>query len=253
MRIVPLAAATAMLWLACPEARAASPDNSQETSSMPEFALPQATPAPTVSMGPLFTYSVTAASNYIFRGVSQTENRPAIFGAVRVTDDQFYVGVGIENVDFHNSTSAEYDLSAGWAPVVLGTKFDFGVIRYGYIGEPDHTHIDTVDYKAAVSHDFGPVTVGGVVYYTANFFGSGHDGVYYAGRVTYRVIKSLSVSGALGRQTVSDGINHTTWNAGLDYSFTKNITLDARYYDTNAHSLGDTYGSHYVAAIKFSF
>ncbi len=49
------------------------------------------------------------------------------------------------------------------------------------------------------------------------------------------------------------GINHTTWNAGLDYSFTKNIALDARYYDTNSHSLGDTYGSHYVAAIKFSF
>jgi hypothetical protein len=93
------------------------------------------------------------------------------------------------------------------------------VIRYGYIGEPDHTHIDTVDYKAAVSHDFGPVTLGGVVYYTANFFGSGHNGVYYAGRVTYRVIKSLSVSGALGRQTVSDGDqpHHLECRTGLQF------------------------------------
>ena len=249
MRNIWLTATTAMIWLACPKAHALSPD----TSSMPELALPQATPAVTVPIGPIFTYSVTGASNYIFRGVSQTENRPAIFGAARVTDDEFYAGVGIENVDFHNGTSAEYDLSAGWTPVILGYRFDFGVIRYGYIGEPAGTHIDTVDYKAAVSHDFGPVTLGGVVYYTAGFFGSGHAGVYYAGRVTYRIIKALSVSGALGRQTVSDGIDHTTWNTGLDYSFTKNIACDLRYYDTNAHGLGDTYGSHYVAAIKFSF
>jgi len=239
----------AMLWLTCPKARAASPD----TSSMPELALPQATPQAVVSTGPLFTYSATTASDYIFRGVSQTENRPAIFGAARVTDDQFYAGAGIENVDFHNGTAAEYDLSAGWTPVVSGFRFDFGVIRYGYLGEPAHTHIDTVEYKAAVSHDIGPVTLGGVVYYTADFFGSGHKGAYFAGRITYRLTRDLSASGALGRQTVSDGIGHTTWNTGLDYSFTKNIALDVRYYDTNAHRLGDTYGGHYVAAIKLSF
>ncbi len=156
-------------------------------------------------------------------------------------------------MNFHNGTDAEYDLSAGWAPVVRGFRFDFGVIRYGYIDEPAHTHIDTVEYKAAVSHDSGPVTIGGVVYYTANFFGSGHEGAYYASRLTYRLYKGLSASGAVGRQTVSEGINHTTWNAGLDYSFTKNIALDLRYYDTNVHSLGDNYGSHYVAALKVSF
>lgn len=52
---------------------------------MPELALPPATPVTTVSTGPLFTYSATTASSYIFRGVSQTENRPAVFGAARVT------------------------------------------------------------------------------------------------------------------------------------------------------------------------
>ncbi len=253
MRIVFWASSAAMALCICPKAQAAPPDTPLDTALMPELALPQATPAATVSLGPVFSYSVTAASDYIFRGVSQTENRPAIFGATRVTDDQFYVGIGIENVDFHNSTAAEYDLSAGWSPLVAGNKFDFGVVRYGYIGEPDHTHIDTVEYKVAVSRDIGPVTLGGVVYYSDNFFGSGHDGIYYAGRVTYRVIKSLSVSGALGRQTVGEGIGHTTWNTGLDYSLTKNILLDLRYYDTNVHNLGDNYGSHYVAALKLSF
>jgi uncharacterized protein (TIGR02001 family) len=222
-------------------------------SSMPELALPPATPPATVSTGPLFTFGATGASNYIFRGVSQTENRAAIFGVAGVTYDQFYANAGVENVDFHTSINAEYDLSAGWAPVVDGFRLNFGVVRYGYSDEPQHTHIDTVEYKGAVSHDFGPVTVGGVVYYSDNFFGSGHDGVYFAGSGTYHYNKKLSFGGAVGRQLVSDGIDHTTWNAGLDYSFTKNITLDVRYYDTNVHALGDNYHAHYVAALKLSF
>ncbi len=81
-------------------------------------------------MAPVFAYSETTARDYIFRGVSRTDNRPAIFGAARVTDNQFYVSAGIENVDFHNSTAADYDLSAGWGPLVLDYKFDFGVIYY---------------------------------------------------------------------------------------------------------------------------
>jgi uncharacterized protein (TIGR02001 family) len=247
MRTIITAAAT--LALAGPLAQAAPPD----TSSMPQLVLPQATPAEDVATEPQFTYSVTAASNYIFRGVSQTENDPAVFGAARVTDDQFYAGAGIENVDFHNSTDAEYDLSGGWTPVVEGFRLDLGIIRYGYINEPAHTHIDTVDFKGVVLRDFGPATVAVALYYTPNFFGAGRDGIYVEGRTTYRITDGLSASGALGRQTVDGGLDHTTWNAGLNYAITKNISIDARYYGTNEHSLGRLYGSHYVAAIKGAF
>jgi uncharacterized protein (TIGR02001 family) len=237
------------LAIARPQLWAASPD----TSSMPQLVLPQATPVEDVAADPQFAYSLTAASNYIFRGVSQTENDPAVFGAARVTDDQFYAGAGIENVDFHNSTNAEYDLSGGWTPVIDGWRLDLGVIRYGYINEPAHTHIDTVDFKAVALHDLGPATLAVAVFYTPDFFGGGHDGIYVEGRATYRITDSLSASGALGRQTVEAGIGHTTWNAGLNYAVTKNISIDARYYDTNAHGLGSLYGSHYVAAIKGAF
>jgi uncharacterized protein (TIGR02001 family) len=241
--------AASALALASPISQAAPPD----TSSMPQLVLPQATPAEDVATEPQFAYSVTAASNYIFRGVSQTENDPAVFGTARVTDGDFYAGAGMENVDFHNSTDAEYDLSGGWTPVVDGFRLDLGVIRYGYINEPAHTHIDTVDFKGVVLHDIGPATLAVAVYYTPNFFGIGRDGVYFEGRGTYRITDSLSASGALGRQTVNGGLDHTTWNAGLNYALTKNISIDARYYDTDQHSLGRLYGSHYVAAIKASF
>jgi uncharacterized protein (TIGR02001 family) len=232
-----------------PTAFAAPPD----TSSMPQLILPQATPPAEVVLGPLFSYSVTAANNYIFRGISQTSNNPVVFGTARVSYDQFYAGFGIENVNFHNSTAAEYDLSAGWTPSVAGFRFDLGVVRYGYIDEPEFTHIDTVDFKAVVLHDVGPATLGAAVYYTTDFFGSGHKAVYFEGRAAYRITKKLSLGGTLGRQTINEGIDHDTWNAGANYAFTKIIALDLRYYDTDQHRLGRDYHAHYVAALKLAF
>jgi uncharacterized protein (TIGR02001 family) len=243
------AAAISLLCLWGSLSHAAPPD----TSSMPQLILTPATPPEEVPNEPQFLFSATAATDYIFRGVSQTENRPAVFGAARVTDDQFYAGVGIENVDFRNSTDAEYDLSAGWTPIIAGFRLDLGVIRYGYIDEPAHSHIDTVDYKGVVLHDLGPLTLGAAIFYTPNFFGSGHAGEYAEGRAAYRITDKFSAGGAFGRQFVDDGIDHTTWNAGLNYAVIKEISLDLRYYDTNEHGLGSLYGSHYVASIKASF
>jgi uncharacterized protein (TIGR02001 family) len=245
-----LLALTVIAMLSCGTAAVAAPP---DTSSMPQIVLPQATPPDEVFLGPQFAYSVTAANNYVFRGVSQTSNDPAVFGAARVTEDQFYSGFGIENVNFHNSIAAEYDLSAGWTPKIAGFRFDFGVIRYGYINEPAFTHIDTVEFKAVALHDFGPVTLGTAVYYTADFFGTGHKAVYFEGRASYRITKKLLIGGTLGRQTIDKGIDHDTWNAGVNYAFTKNISLDLRYYDTDEHRLGSDYHSHFVAAIKAAF
>jgi uncharacterized protein (TIGR02001 family) len=169
-----------------------------------------------------------------------------------VSYDNFYAGAGVENVNFHNSTTAEYDLSAGWTPIVDGFRLDLGVVRYGYIDQPAHTEIDTVEFKGVVLHDFGPATLGAAVYYSGDYFGTHRDDVYVEGRGAYRITHKLTISAAVGRQ--SDGLaDHTTWNAGATYAFTKHLALDLRYADTNEHELGKTYGSHFTAAIKASF
>jgi uncharacterized protein (TIGR02001 family) len=241
-----LAAAMATLGLGYSTALATPPD----TSSMPQLALPPATPPEPPVSGPVFAFTATAASNYVFRGISQTENGAAVFGSGRVSYNDIYAGVGIENVDFHNSTKAEYDLSAGWTPVLDGFRFDLGVVRYGYIDQPAHTEIDTAEVKAVVLHDFGPVTLGAAVYYSGNYFGSHRDDVYGEGRAAYRITPKLTFGGAVGRQS-GGSADHTTWNAGATYAFAKHLAL--RYADTDEHQLGKTYRSHFVASIKAAF
>jgi uncharacterized protein (TIGR02001 family) len=248
MRKILAAGAMTMLGFGGSAAHAAPPD----TSSMPQLALPPAASAEPVASGPVFNVTATAASNYVFRGISQTENGAAVFGSGRVSYDNVYAGVGIENVNFHNSTTAEYDLSAGWTPVVEGFRLDLGVVRYGYIDQPAHTEIDTVEYKAVVLHDFGPATLGAAVYYSGNYFGSHRDDVYVEGRGAYKITPQLKVSGAAGRQ--SGGLaDHTTWNAGATYALTKQIGLDLRYADTDEHDLGKIYRSHFTASITAAF
>jgi uncharacterized protein (TIGR02001 family) len=209
-------------------------------------------PAPPPQM-PVFTFNLTAASNYIFRGVSQTENQPAIFGSAKVTYDHFYAAAGAENVDFHNGIDAEYDMSAGWTPSLDGFNFDLGAIRYGYINAPAHVSIDTTEIRGAVSHKFGDIKLGVALNYAPDYFGTKESGTYFEGNAAYTITDQLAASGAVGRQTISAGDSFTTWNLGASYAFTKNLALDLRYYDTDSHNFGSLYRSHYVAALKLGF
>ena len=220
---------------------------------MPQLDLPKAVSVDQVASGPVFAFTATAASNYTFRGISQTENGAAVFGSGRVSYDNFYAGVGAENVNFHNSTTAEYDLSVGWTPVVHGFRFDVGAVRYGYTDQPAHSEIDTVEVKAVVLRDVGPATVSAAVFYSGDYFGTHRSDVYVEERGAYRITPKLSVSGAVGERQGQGQATRMNWNAGATYSLRKGFALDLRYADTDQHDLGKTYHSHVTAAIKASF
>jgi uncharacterized protein (TIGR02001 family) len=200
--------------------------------------------------GPQLSFDLTGATNYIFRGVSQTENNPVVFAEAKVTDDHFYVTGGGENVDFRNGTNAEYDFSAGWTPSAAGFNFDLGAIRYGYLNSP--THIDTTEVKIAATHPFGKLSLGGAVFYTGNYFGTHDNGTYTEANASYMVLGHLSVSGAVGRQYIGAGHDYTTWNIGPGYGINKHIAVDLRYYDTNEHELSRLYNSRVVASVRLS-
>lgn len=198
--------------------------------------------------------NATAASDYIFRGVSQTENGPDGFLAAKLTSGDFYAGAGGESVNFHNGITGEYDLSAGWAPSYDGFNFNVGGIRYGYTNAPAHVDIDTTEVLGAVSHAVGPFTLGAAINYAPDYFGTHQDGTYYEGNLAYPlpVLDGLSLSGAVGHQQISAGGSYTTWNVGATYAFFQHLALDLRYIDTDAHDLGKTYNSHFVAALNVS-
>jgi uncharacterized protein (TIGR02001 family) len=89
--------------------------------------------------------NVTLASDYAFRGVSQTDEQIAIQGGLDYAHDSgFYVGTWASNVDsnFFSGTSTdpqiELDIYAGYSgELANGIGYDFGILHYDYPGYSD--------------------------------------------------------------------------------------------------------------------
>lgn len=204
--------------------------------------------------GPQVSWNVAAASDYVFRGVSQTQENPALSAGVDLTNGAFYAGAWASNVDFGDDADAEVDLYGGWRPEVAGWTLDLGGVAYLYTGQPDGADYDYVELKSAASRAVGPATVGAAVYYSPDFFGASEDeATYLEANAAFAPADRWTVSGAVGRQWVSSDLDYATWNLGAAYALTDHLTVDVRYHDTDQHDFGDSYGARAVASLKATF
>ncbi len=207
--------------------------------------------------GPVsLSFNVGAASDYVFRGISQTDEDVQIFGGVDATLGSIgYAGVWVSNVDFNNGTDLEYDIYAGIKPVMGPVTFDLGVIYYGYTDAPSGPDQDYWEGKLAASTAAGPGTIGAAVFYSPEFFGETGDATYVEVNGSMPLGESkFSVSGALGKQWVDTGVDYTTWNAGLGFALTDHVGFDVRYWGTTeGSSLGYLADDRVVVGVKATF
>ena len=205
--------------------------------------------------GPSFSFNVGAASDYVFRGVSQTSESPQLFGGVDVSSGIFYGGVWASNVDFGDSTDAEIDGYVGVKPTMGPVSLDFGLIYYGYVNEPSGANWSYWEAKAAGSVAVGPGTVGAAVYYSPDFTGPADDddAVYYEINGSIPLAEKVTASGAVGHQEIDGAGDYNTWNVGVGFALTDRIGLDLRYHDTDEHGFGKIFDSRGVVSLKATF
>jgi uncharacterized protein (TIGR02001 family) len=101
-----------------------------------------AAPAPAPTPDNVFTANVGIYSQYIFRGLTQTNENPALQGGFDYAHSSgFYAGVWGSNIswisDFAPGTSAslETDFYGGFKPTFGDFFVDVGVLRYEYFGD----------------------------------------------------------------------------------------------------------------------
>jgi uncharacterized protein (TIGR02001 family) len=113
------------------------------------------------------TGSVTLASDYRFRGVSQTDKAMAIQGGVTVTHESgLYVGTWASNLSgwgTFGGSNTELDIFGGFAKDLGGVTVDVGLTWYMYPGGADKT--DFAEPYVKLSTTTGPVSLlAGVAY-----------------------------------------------------------------------------------------
>ncbi|AHE97948.1 TorF family putative porin [Thioalkalivibrio paradoxus] len=97
--------------------------------------------------------NIGVVSNYLFRGVTQTDDSAAIQGGIDFEHDSgFYAGTWASNVDFGDDTGYELDLYLGFAgELANGIGYDVGYVYYAY---PDSSEsIDFGEIYGEVSFD----------------------------------------------------------------------------------------------------
>ena len=168
-----------------------------------------------------FAFTVAATSDYTFRGVSQTDEKPALQASFTYTSPVgLYAGVWASDVDFGDDTDVEIDTYIGYN-TDLGDEFvnlDVLLNRYNYVGGDDSSDLA---YNELITE----LTLGGhvsmTVAYTNDVYNAGEDGWYYAAGGTAELPWDLSLSAGIGHGTFSGVVRDYT-----DYSVTLAKTWD---------------------------
>lgn len=185
-----------------------------------------------------FTGNIALTSDYVFRGLSQSWNNPAVQGGVDWdTGAGFHFGLWGSSVNFKDVTAGtmETDLYGGYAGK-LGTRlsYDVGFIYYWYPGAAKALNYDLWEVYGKGTYDFGPAALNFGVNYTPDNFGATGTAVYFATGLAVPITDKLSLTGALGYWDLkAPSANAVDWNAGARLNINDWFTVDARYYDTN--------------------
>jgi len=112
-----------------------------------------------------FTASANLAitSNYVWRGMTQTSNAPAVQGGIDLGYKGFYLGTWGSNVDSNvaSDNSLEADFYAGYASQIVGIGFDIGYIMYTFPNTGVSASDNADEIYLGLSKDFGMFGVNG--------------------------------------------------------------------------------------------
>jgi len=176
-----------------------------------------------------FNWDIAAVSEYLFRSVSQTDEKPTLQGTLNWTSP-----VGISSgVDVGpGDPQAEVDYYVGYAADIgSAVNLDVQLARYTYPGASELAYNELV--TTTTLYDSWKIGV----LYSNDIFGSDTDGWYYSLDKEWALPQELTFSAHAGRSVFSSNtavgsLDYSDWNLGISRSFgMANVTL--AYYGTD--------------------
>ena len=201
-----------------------------------------------------WSFNIDGTSDYVFRGISQTDNDPAIQGGLDASYGILYAGWWASQLNFEaalNDAQVEMDWYGGIRPKWHDITFDLGVIYYSYpgaqfigaaAGGPD---LNYLEFKAGASGEICKnFVVGLVIYYSSDYFGETGTTWTFESSAAYTLPKvwvfTPVINGVLAYQDGNSGAyqtfngfdNYWYYNAGLALTVDA-LTFDFRYWGTS--------------------
>lgn len=204
--------------------------------------------------GPVsFSANVALATDYRFRGISQTENDLALQGGFKASHEYgFYVGTWASNLSgwgTFGGANLELDLFGGYTTDLGPVTIDGGVIWYVFPQGSDNTSYG--EFYGSLARAVGPATVTLGANYAfkqsaLSLAGAKEDNIYVYAKAGAAIENSpVSLSAQLGYSDGNAGAGpngwvasptgtYLDWSAGVSVALPWGpISLSATYYDTD--------------------
>jgi uncharacterized protein (TIGR02001 family) len=182
-----------------------------------------------------FSWNLGVVSDYVFRGVSQSNREVALQGGLDYAfgDSGVYAGVWGSTVDYgeYDAPDFETDVYVGYN-ADLGEKFNFDVmlIRYMYTGEENG--YGSVDYNEIITKFAMDKVATLTVAYTNDYSNSGEDVIYANLGNSWDLGKDFSLNAGFGRTFDDLNGDYNDWNVGISKAL-GSVEFGLNYYDTN--------------------
>lgn len=186
--------------------------------------------APAIAQEVSVSGNVAVSTEYVWRGVTQTNGDIGLSGGFDLEAGSFYAGTWLANVDFEDAsdTNIEWDIYAGYGGEFEGgVAYDVGMIYYMY-PDSDDSDYDFLEIYGGLSYDFeGGPSVGGTLYWDPD-----NETMYLDTSVDFSVTETVSVGAVLG--TYLDGFDeYMNWGVGGTWVSPVGLDLSLFFYDND--------------------
>jgi uncharacterized protein (TIGR02001 family) len=196
-----------------------------------------AAPAPNYTL----SYNVGVVTDYRFRGITQTNYKPALQAGVDFAHKSgFYLGAWGSNVnwvkDFNGASKGDFevDLYGGFkGEITKGLGFDVGVITYQYPGNdsgavgtpgaaPTTSNANTLEFYAALSYSVATLKYSRSYGDFLGFAGSGGS-QYWDLSANFDLGNGFTLTPHIGRQTINNVAGSVADYSDYALSLTKDL------------------------------
>ena len=222
-----------------------------------------------------FTGKVALYSEYEYRGISQTSEKPAVqLNLDYAHKSGLYVGTFLSNIKwlkdtaevggFSTKANLEWDIYGGYKfEVVKDVTLDVGYLRYEYPSSSQFSPKPNTD-EVYVGASYGPATLK----YSYSFndtFGvansKGSDYIELSVNYPLPALEKLTINGVVGHQSYKHNnfLSYTVWKLGATWDFGGGFNAGAYYKGTDAESVAYTFKGkdwskdRLVAFVSYSF
>jgi len=164
--------------------------------------------------------NIAATSNYVWRGMTQTDNEPAIQGGFDLDYKGIYAGIWGSNINFGDTkASLEADVYVGYTNEIADFSYDVGYVQYMYPGNMDAYNFG--EAYAKLGYDFKVVSIGAAYY--------------------------LGVDTNDAANVADDWEPENAWEVSASVPLLMEFSVDATYGDY------DSAGTYYLVGLNKSF